>query len=327
MYIKWMIMLVNETYTFIVVAKTGSLSKAARQLGQTPAAISKAITRLEEHYAIKLLTRTTRSVSMTDHGLIFYQNAENIVDTLRVAEDRLIQAQTNAKGKIRLGAPPSFSEVILSRLIPEFLERYPEIEIELILEKRREYPEPGEYDLLIKAGPLSSHSSFYGKHLVDWEGVLCASPTYLKKHGTPLSPDDLEQHVCLDYNYRLNGRLWHLYKDEMQGNNKFTKEYKIKIHTNVDTDGGIFVLAAARNGGGIILPPKFTVKEDIKNGILVPLLTEYYTQKVKVSFLHSYKPSAIPLRIKLLRDFIHQRVLELDYNNIDIHQQAPLATA
>ena len=125
--------LANETLVFIHVVKTGSLSKTAKSLGLTPAALSKAITRLENHYGVKLLNRSTRSISMTEFGILLYQQSESILDTLKNAEDQLIQAHINPRGRIKLGAPSSFSEIVLSTLLPEFLEKYREIDIELCM--------------------------------------------------------------------------------------------------------------------------------------------------------------------------------------------------
>lgn len=307
-------MLLNEIYIFICVIKAKSISKAAKQLGMSGAAISKALTRLEKEHNITLLNRTTRSLSMTEAGIALYQKSESIYDNMQEATDFLLHGNTSMEGRIKIGVPIFFLQIIFANIIPEFRKKYPDIQFELFEEIRSEYPQPGEYDFFIKAGDCKDSSIFRVATLAEWKYVICASPEYLKEHRTPEKPEDLINHDCLDFNYRFNGRIWNFYYHD--------KKIKVPVQSYVDASSSKFVIQCAINGGGIINVPSFTVNQYIKSGELIPILTDYNYEGIKVSLLHSYKPNTIPKKVKVFIDYLKNHLKENDYKYLGTENES-----
>lgn len=302
-------MLVNELVMFVQIVKAGSLTKAAKQLHCTPAAVSKALARLEAHYQLKLINRTTRTINLTEYGNLLYHSSASILDTLNQAEIRLQQASQLPQGRIRLAAPVGFSKSVLSKILPQFLELHPNISIELAVDNRREFPEVGEYDLILKAGnKLSSHSGFRGKRLAQLDWVICASSSYLEKHGIPQTAQQLSSHICIDYNYRESGKIW-LLKKKTKINNKYRiTKVKVKNRSNLDTSAADYVIEHASNGGGIILMPRFAVQNHLDTGQLISILADYFVDPINIYLFHSHQTRHLPHKLRVLMAYLTEKI-------------------
>lgn len=180
---------------FVAVAEQGSFTAAARQLNISTAQVSRQVSALEERLSTQLLYRTTRKVSVTDIGQIYYEHCRQILDDLTAAERAITHLHNTPKGLVRMTAPVTFGEQSVAPLINDFMVQYPELEVHLYLSNQRMDLVSEGYDLAIRLGKLND-STMMAKRLGSRTQYLCASPEYLSKYGTPHSLSELGQHKC-----------------------------------------------------------------------------------------------------------------------------------
>ena len=193
---------------FRQVVEQGGFAAASRQLGLSPAAVSKNIAELEAHVAARLLNRTTRRMSLTEAGTRYYEQVARILDELREAEQSLGPLQSAPTGTLRVSAPMSFTLTRLSAAIPAFLARHPDLSLDLNLEDRRVDIVKEGYDLAIRGTDRLEDSSLVARRLMTLEHVLCAAPAYLARHGEPASPADLRGHECVQFTLSGHADEW-----------------------------------------------------------------------------------------------------------------------
>ncbi|MCC7310781.1 MAG: LysR family transcriptional regulator, partial [Sulfuritalea sp.] len=181
---------------FVRAVETGGFSAAARDLGLTPSALSKLVTRLEDRLGARLLQRTTRRLQLTAEGEAFYARARPILRALDDAEAEVAQAGVSPRGLLRLHCGSAFGMHQLAPAIPRFQESHPAVELDITISDQPLGAMEEGVDLAIRIGPLDE-SSMVARRICNLERVICASPTYLDRHGTPRTPDDLQQHNCL----------------------------------------------------------------------------------------------------------------------------------
>ena len=180
---------------FVRAAEARSFTVAARRLGISPSGVSKAISRLEASFQVRLLHRTSRSVTMTPEGAAFYERCRQIVSELEDAEQLLSAAREIPRGRLRMTMPLSLGRLHLARLVPEFLQRYPEVTVEVSATDRIvDLVEEG-FDVAVRLGQPPD-SRLVARQLIGGAFVTCAAPAYLKRHGTPRAPEDLARHNC-----------------------------------------------------------------------------------------------------------------------------------
>ena len=181
---------------FMLVAKLESLSAAGKKLGISPASVSKRLAHLERNLGVRLLHRTTRKVSLTETGRRFLIHSQRILEDWESALHDITQQEQTPRGLLRMTAPASFGRQHVSPYVPRFLERYPEIHLDVQLtESVIDMLDEG-IDLAIRIASLPS-SSFVAKKLADNKRLLCAAPSYLETYGYPQTPEDLQNHSCL----------------------------------------------------------------------------------------------------------------------------------
>lgn len=191
--------------SFTRAVELGSFSAAARLLGLSPAAVSKGVQRLEAELGIRLLHRSTRELSLTDAGRLYYGECRQALETLEAAGAAVAQRRERPAGRLRAGLPTTFSRHCVMPLVPEFLARYPDIRLELILDDHVVDPVREGVDVGIRGG-FFLDSTLVARPLAPQLRLLCASPTYLRAHGVPVCPNDLVRHRCLQFRYISSGR-------------------------------------------------------------------------------------------------------------------------
>ncbi len=190
---------------FVRSAEARNFTKAAHQLGMTPSGVSKAISRLENQFKVRLLHRTSRSVTMTSEGVRFYERCRQILADLEDAEQLLSQARGAPRGMLRITLPLSVGRLHLVRAIPEFVQRYPEITVEASFTDRLvDLIEEG-YDVAMRMGKPPD-LRVVARQLTVGTLTTCAAPAYLKRHGTPRTPEDLAGHNCIRFVLPSTGR-------------------------------------------------------------------------------------------------------------------------
>jgi DNA-binding transcriptional LysR family regulator len=266
--------------TFAKVVELGSFAAAADKLQQARSVVTRQVAYLEEKYGARLLNRTTRKLSLTDAGQAFYDRVRPIINEMQELEEALRNDGGTPTGRLRVSAPVSFGILHLGPIVSDFLDKYPDIMIDLDLNDRVvDLVEEG-FDVAIRIGTLQE-SSLVARALAPQELVLCAAPAYLARHGMPRNPDDLKQHRCLHYAYFSSGSEWRFDKDGQSWN--------VRVPVSLRANNGDILCAAAMAGQGVILEPTFLVEQALQDGRLVRLLPDYSRPAIKMYAVYPHR--------------------------------------
>lgn len=255
----------GEMQVFVRSVELGGFSAAARELGLTPSALSKLVTRLEDRLGVRLLNRTTRSLALTPEGEAYFLRCRHILAEIEEAEIEITRFRDRPRGLLRVSVGTAFGMHQLVPALPRFLERYPEIELEVSVTDRRVDIVEENMDVAIRLGELAD-SSLIARRICDLWRTIAASPAYLERHGTPRSPDELQQHNCLYISTMPELRRWPF--DAERG------VRVIEVSGSVGTDSAEALLQLAVMGVGIIRLADIIVGTAIASGALVPILTD-----------------------------------------------------
>lgn len=241
--------------TFRAVVDAGSFSAAARSLSITTAWASKLVSQLEEHLGAQLLVRTTRRLALTDAGHLYLERCVRLLGDLEEAEHSVGRLQESPRGRLRVSAPMSFGLIRLAPLLPDFQRRFPEVELDVLLNDRRiDLVEEG-IDVAVRIGAGLEDSTLVARKLGTGERVVCAAPSYLRAHGTPRHPRELAGHRCLRYSVHAAPGTWEFDGPE--------EHVTVDVRGPLQVNNSIALRAAAVAGVGIILAPDFVVEEDL----------------------------------------------------------------
>lgn len=284
---------------FVKVVGEKSFSSAARQLGVSKSVVSKAVAELEDRLGAQLLNRTTRQMSLTEVGQAYHERCLAILENVDEVE-QLVSAQAKApKGLLRLSAPVTFSIAYLGGPISSFLNKNPEMAVELALNDRMvDIVEEG-FDLAIRISRRLKDSNLIAVKLSSARSVACASPAYLERHGEPYHPRDLLGHDCLRYSNLGPAREWTFIDPTTQ------KPLQMAVSGRIITNNGEILREAATNGEGIMYGPSFLVAEDIRRERLVPILRGYVAAPYNIYAV--YPPNRhISTKVRRLVDHLRQ---------------------
>jgi DNA-binding transcriptional LysR family regulator len=282
---------------FAKVVASGSYAEAARQLGLTRSAVSKAVTELEELLGARLLDRTTRRTSPTEVGRAYYERCIDILASIEETELQVSRLHDEPRGVLRINAPMSFGIRYLGGAIADFMAAYPDLKIELLLNDRFIDPLEEGVDVTVRIGALAD-SSLIARKLAPARRVLVASPDYLARHGEPLAPEDLARHRCLNYGHVTATQRWELATGE--------ETIAVPIASYLCSNNGDVLREAALKGNGITLLPTFIVGEDIKTGRLRVVLASDAPTSLAIYAL--YAPNRyLAAKTRLLIDFLVAR--------------------
>lgn len=281
--------------TFVAVVEAGSFTRATDGVRLSKPAVSRQISELEHSLGVRLLQRTTRKLSLTTEGEGYYQRCKEIIAAVEEAESEIGQARGEARGRLRVGAPQSFGVLHLAPLWGEFLKLNPELTLDITLSDRVvDLIEEG-YDMAIRIARMPS-STLITRALATTELVLCASPDYLARRGTPLEPADIRHHDAITYSYLASGTEWQLLTASGEAVNVQTK-------TRIFANNGDTCRSIAIAGQGIVLQPDFMVYEDLRQGTLVRLLPDYKTPTLTIYAVYPTR-KMLPPRVRNLLNFL-----------------------
>ena len=254
---------ISDLDIFARVARTGNMSMAGREMGLSPAVVSKRISLLEDRLGARLFQRTTRQLTLTETGEGYFKRVIDILSLCEEAEDYVSRRNTKPRGVLKISAPTSFNRAHIVPHLPAFLARYPEIEIDMQLTDHFVDIIREGFDLAIRIGELED-SSLVARKLAKEFRVICAAPAYLKAAGVPASLADLEAHNCL-----LAGAqdVWRL--DGPDG------PQDLRVKGNMRSNSAEFVRSGLMNGLGIALRATWDVGTEIERGELQVILPEY----------------------------------------------------
>jgi len=283
-----------EMQTFNAVVEAGSFVKAANALDMSNAAVSRYVVDMETRLGVRLLHRTTRRLSLTEEGQVFYARSKELLAELQEAEDEITSRRDAASGLLRVNAPFTFGILHLAPLWGEFKALHPKVSLDITLADRLvDLVEEG-YDVAIRIAMLEN-SSLVSKRLATTRIVVCASPQYLAQHGTPQHPSELTNHAIISYSYLSTKDEW-----------KFTgPQGPVSVKTNpcIHTNSGDTCRAAALAHQGVILQPTFLVGRDLQEGTLVELMPEYRSIELGIYAVYPTRKH-VSAKVRALIDFL-----------------------
>lgn len=256
----------NGLDVFVHVVEAGSFSAAARDLGATPSAMSKQISALEDRLGARLLNRTTRRLSLTETGEALFERARPALGALAEAEEAVVALNAAPRGRLRVNMPASFGEAHVAPVLPGFMQRYPDVSLEVTQTDRFVDLVAEGVDVAIRVAELKD-SSLIARRLAPLRRLICAAPAYLAQHGTPAHPRELTGHNCLTFVERTHHIDWTF---EEGG-----KRQTVTVAGTLQTNSVRTLVGAAVDGLGIANLSNYRIVEELKSGALVPLLEDY----------------------------------------------------
>lgn len=275
---------------FVAVAETGSFTAASKRLGISTAQVSRQISALENRLSTKLFYRTTRKVSLTEEGTVYYRHCRQIMDGLEEAERAISNLRDTPQGIVKLTAPVTYGEKYIMPLISNFMLSYPEVEVVVDLTNRQVDLVEGGYDLAIRLGKLSN-STMMAKRLANRTQFVCAAPEYLEKYGVPHSLSELRHHNCLVGNHDY----WRF--------QEAGKEKSVRVGGTLICNSGYGLLDATLKGIGLVQLPDYYVDEELKAGNLISVLDNYQEPKEGIWALYPNNRHLSP-KVRMLVDYL-----------------------
>jgi DNA-binding transcriptional LysR family regulator len=286
----------ENTKVFAAVVESGGFTAAAERLGLSRAAVSKHVQQLEERLGARLLDRTTRRVSVTEAGRVFYQQCRRILSDLEDAERAAGELHNEPRGELRVIAPTNFGLAEIGTAITDLLLAYPRLHINLTFNDRGGDPIEGGYDVAIFVGrPRGTSASLIIRKLNTSRRILCAAPDYLKRRGVPKQPEDLTSHDCLSYSYLEEPDEWHLIGRD--------GERVVKVSGPIITSHRQVLRTAAVRGLGIAYGPIIFFHDDLEAGRVVRVLPRF---ELPEATIYAVYPASRQLsaKVRAFNDFM-----------------------
>ncbi|MCI0506281.1 MAG: LysR family transcriptional regulator [Gammaproteobacteria bacterium] len=289
---------IDDMVLFSKLVELRSFTAVADMLHLSRSLVSKRLSRLEDHLGVQLVNRTTRRVELTEAGRTYYQYCVQIENIVQEAETTVSEIRQQPKGNLFINAPVTYGQIILPSIIADFLKKYPAININLSLSDKFVDVVEGGYDIVIRIGQLND-SSLKARKVATTRLVVIAHKNYLKKHGVPKTPQDLQQHNCLSYRY-MEGA-----PNEWQFYGPMGKEV-VYVNGNFSAENGVPLYKAAQAGLGIAIQPEF-VLEGFDNKGIVNLLNEYTSAELGIYAIYPATRKA-PLNTRVFIDFLAEQL-------------------
>ena len=291
---------IDELQTFALIARTGSLATASRELGVAPSTVTKQLQALERRLGVRLVHRTTRRVVLTELGRRYRQRVDRLLEELTDMDAEIRDLHAAPTGKLRISAPQEFGRQFLCDFAAEFVAEHPELGLDLELTDRLVDLVHEERDAVIRIA-RARDSSLAVRRLGVCRMVLCASPAYLARRGRPQSPSDLHDHDCILYEYLAEPSAWTF---RWRG-----RKQSIFPRGRLRTNAGWAMRAMAVAGQGVALLPAFLVAEDIRAGRLEGVLAEALDADLSLMVLRPHR-APIPAKVRAFVDFVVRKLGE-----------------
>ncbi len=292
---------ISDVAAFVQVVESGSFTAAAGRLKLSKSVVSKHVSRLEDRLGARLLNRTTRRLSLTEVGRVFYERSRRGIAELAEAEAEVSRLQEAPRGRLKLNVPMTFGILHIAPAIPDFLARHPELTVDMELDDRRlDLIEEG-FDVAVRISRLPD-SSLVARRLGTCRHAVCASPAYLERRGTPRTPGDLARHDVLTYRYQSSADHWHFVDPEGNG-------VSVPVRGRVTMNNGLALREALLAGVGIARSATFVVGPDIRAGRVVELLPGYRSEPVSIYALYPERRHLSP-KVRAFVDFMADRMAE-----------------
>jgi len=280
---------------FVSVIENGSFARAAEKLGQSVSAVSRRVAELEEHLDARLLNRTTRRLSLTETGRAFHERAVQLLADLEEAEQGASAGGVTPRGTLKLTAPITYGIRVLAPIVAAFAAKYDQVRVDVDLSDRVVDLVDEGFDLAVRIGEIRSQF-LVARRIGATSLVCCAAPSYLERHGTPRTPDDLARHSCLTYEYAATRHQWRFIGAD--GGDRV-----VRIGGPLHANNGRMLGALAVEGAGIVCEPDFILAPDLERGALVPILTDWTLPSIAI---HAAYPSRrhLSAKVRAFVDFL-----------------------
>lgn len=288
----------NGMRVFAQVVEAKSFSAAADELGMSKSLVSRHVSALEASLSVKLLHRSTRKLSLTEAGAVFYEHCARVVQEAALAEQHLSRIQAEPAGLVRVTAVPAFATRYVLPALTEFHQRYPKIHVKLFCSNRPVDLGDEGFDLGIRVS-FSPDPNLVARKLAANRSVLCATPAYLERRGTPRRPEDLRKHDCVLFPPLAPKGVWTLRRDE--------RKISVPVSGVFETDEMDAVRAAVAGGLGIGILPMYMAGEAVRRGELIALLHKYQVVPESAVYLVYLPNRTLALRLRVLIDFLVER--------------------
>jgi len=283
---------------FAQVVEAKSFSAAAEQLGMSKSLASRHVSALERALSVKLLNRTTRKLSLTEGGALFYEHCARIVQEAELAEQRLTQVQAEPAGLVKVTAAPAFAIRHVLPALTDFHQRYPKIQVKLFCSNRAVELGDAGFDLGIRVS-FAPAAHLVARKLAANRSVLCASPAYVERHGRPRRIDDLRRHECVLFPPLAPKGIWTFRRDG--------RKHSVPVSGAFETDEMDAVRAAVVAGLGISPLPVYMVADALRDGQLLPLLRRFELLPESAIYLVYLPNRTLASRVRALIDFLVER--------------------
>ncbi len=283
---------ISDFDIFARVARTGNMSAAGREMGLSPAVVSKRISLLEDRLGARLFQRTTRQLTLTETGEGYFRRVVDILSLIAEADDFVSRRNTNPRGQLKITAPTSFSRFHLSPYLPQFLERYPEIQLDIHLTDNFVDIIRDGFDLAIRIGELED-SSLVARKLSPDTRIMVAAPSYLEKNGLPKTLKDLEDHNCLSAGAQ---DMWCL-----QGPGG---THQIRVKGNMRSNSAELIREALLTGMGIGLRGTWEIGDEIRSGALKIVMPQYRGSSNMAVFAVYPSRDFMPAKVDVFLEFL-----------------------
>lgn len=294
----------NALLVFTKVAETCNFTIAAQRLGLTASAVSKSIARLEEELGVKLLNRSTRLVSLTDEGATFFERCRTILSEVDDAESAIMRSNSTPKGVLNVQMPVALGRRLIAPKLLSFTRQYPDLILNIEMSDRLVDLQYEGIDVVVHVGPVADTRVNVHK-LCNLRFAAFASPDYLAKHGTPITPGDLDKHQCLAYLLPRSGQ----HRPWLFSKNGQIFEQSVVGALNINNAESL--LEAAVAGGGITMISHFIAADAWRSGQLTRILGDYVVDGPEVSVLYQTRHNT-PAKIKAFIDFLANVVEDIE---------------
>ena len=298
---------VSSMLSFVKVVDTGGFGAAARQLNLSASVVTTRVKSIEERLGVRLLNRTTRSVSLTEAGRAYYDRSVQILSEIEHAEEAAQVLQSKPRGILRLNTSPGMPRLI-ARSVAEYGVRYPDVTVHLAATSRMlDLVEEG-YDLAIWYAATPDQGLIV-RRIADYRMVICASPEYLARHGRPEHPSELIKHNCVTFydapTLGRVGRDWHFTGPD--------GEFSLQMSGNLETNSAIAFRAAALLGQGIIIAPGPLVFDDLRSGALVSILGDFLAKQFSIDAFYPHR-AHLPAKVRTFIDLLVENLRQMDWD-------------
>ena len=299
----------TEIELFVQVAETGSLSRAAELLELSNAAASRYLSAMEQRLGARLVERNTRRLYLTDTGQEFFQKAKAILADLKDAEAAVNATALNPTGVLRISASLSFSLHHVAPLLKHYTERYPNVTVHIEAANRYLDIIDNNIDVAIRTREVEPDSNITIRRLADTRRVLAASPGYLKQHGIPKTPQDLQKHKVLVYTYANKPNELRFTQPDPKA---AVQNTTIQVKGLLESNDGQVLRTAALDGLGILVQPIYILYDDIAAGRLVPVLDDWDLPRLTINLAYPSRKH-LSAKVRTFIDFVVEHFNQMDY--------------